>query len=275
MGVVLKKLQERKCAAVKSARLSLIGTLRRLLFPAIVLMGIIITSAGCAYFNTFYNAERYYKQGLKKEEVKKGAGKQEFKKSLEKAVIVARDYADSHWVDDAFFLIAMNYYWMRNYEKSAVQFEGFLNHFSASPFTEEAGYYYALTFIELKQYSEGRLALQQMFASRRFGADARFHWSLAFKKEEDWDGASSAFKDFLDTYPRGEFAGDARLHLAEIELAGGDTLSAIGTYERYLKRAETSKENLQRFFTLADLYYFQKNYPASRRTLKKMKGIYI
>ena len=64
--------------------------------------------SGCAYFNTFYNAQRYYKEGLKDEESKKGTGKAEFKKSLEKAVIVARDYPDSRWVDDAFFLIAMN-----------------------------------------------------------------------------------------------------------------------------------------------------------------------
>lgn len=243
--------------------------LRRIL-PLIIL----VLSSGCAYFNTFYNAKRYYKEGLKDEESKKGSGKAQFKKSLEKAVIVARDYPDSRWIDDAFFLIAMNYYWMENYEKAHNQFEGFLEHFSDSPFTEEARYHYALTLTELKQYSEGRLVLQQMFDSKRFRRGARFRWALAFKEEEDWDAARSAFKEFLDRYPQGDLASDTRLHLAEIELAGGDTLSAINTYERYLKRAETSKENFERLLTLAELHYLQEDYVTARRTLRKINGRY-
>ena len=163
---------------------------------------------------------------------------------------------------------------MENYEKARSQFEGFLEHFSDSPFTEEARYHYALTLTGLKQYSEGRLVLQQMFDSKRFGRGARFRWALAFREEEDWDGASSAFTGFLDSYPRGDLASDARLHLAEIELAGGDTLSAIKTYERYLKRAETSKENFGRFLTLAELHYLEEDYVAARRTLRKVKGQY-
>jgi TolA-binding protein len=234
----------------------------------------LVALSGCAYFNTFYNAERYYKEALKKEETKQGSGKAEFKKSLEKAVIVARDYPESRWIDDAFFLIAMNYYWMENYEKARTQFEGFLDHFSDSPFAEEANYYYALTLVELKQYSDGRLALQEMFNSRRFGREARFRWALVFKDEEDWEAARSAFKGFLERHPRGDLAHEARLHLAEIELAGGDTLSAIKTYERYLKRAETSKENFERSLTLAELYYLNEELRVSRRALRKIKGHY-
>lgn len=236
--------------------------------------GILALLSGCAYFNTFYNAQRYYKEGLKNEESNKGSGKGEFQKSLEKAVIVARDYPDSRWIDDAFFLIAMNYYWMENYEKARSQFEGFLDYFSSSPFTEEARYHYALTLIGLKQYHEGRLALQQMFDSKRFGRGARFRWALTFREEEDWDAAQSAFREFLDRYPHGDLAGDARLNLAEIELAGVDTLSAIKTYERYLKRAETSRENFGRFLTLAELHYLEEDYVTARRTLRKIKGRY-
>jgi TolA-binding protein len=247
--------------------------LRRILL-SILCWVILSASSGCAYFNTFYNAERYYKEALKKEESKQGSGKEEFKKSLEKAVIVARDYPESRWIDDAFFLIAMNYYWMENYEKACTQFEGFLEHFSDSPFTEEANYYYALTLVELKRYSEGRLALQRMFDSKRFGREARFRWALVFKEEEDWEAARSAFKGFLERHPRGDLANEARLHLAEIELAGGDTISAIKTYERYLKRAETSKENFERSVTLAELHYFNREFHASHRTLKKIKGHY-
>jgi len=239
--------------------------------PAAIL---VVLLGGCAYFNTFYNARRHYNTGLAREETKEGSGKTEFKRSLEKAVIVARDYPDSRWVDDALFLIAMNYYWMENYDKARVQFEGFIEHFPDSRFIEEARYYHALTLIELGKYSDGRVALQEMFSSRRFGRRARFAWAEAFKREEDWEGARRAFREFLELYPHGETAHAARLHLAEIELAGGDTLSAITTYERYVRRAETSKENYERMLTLAELYYLEGHYAAARRTLKKTKGRY-
>jgi len=229
---------------------------------------------GCAYFNTFYNARLYYKQGLEAEEVREGGGQQEFKKSLEKAVVVVREYPDSRWADDAFFVIAMNYYWLGNYEKAETQFEGFIEFFPESKYWEEAKLYHALSIARLKRYSESRLALQEMFDSKRFGEKARFEWAMTFKAEEDWEGARQAFEDFLSYKKRGDLASAARLNLAEMELKGGDTLSAIQTYERFLKRAETSKENLQRTITLSELYYLQGHYRSARKTLNKTTGIY-
>lgn len=240
------------------------------------LLGVVmfLSVLGCAYFNTFYNAQFYYKQGVKKEEQKSGTGKREFEKSLEKAVVVVRDYPDSRWVDQAFFLIAMNYYWMGKYDKADVQFEGFLNHFPESPYKEEAEYYRALTLIQLKRYSEARIALQDMFSSREFGRRARYSWAEAFLEEQDIEGARKAFLDFLEIYPYGELTNEARVNLAEIQLKGGDTLSAIRTYERHLRRVETSKENYERLLTLADLYYRKYEYSEARRTLKRTRGVY-
>lgn len=231
--------------------------------------------SGCAYFNTFYNAKRYYNEGLKKEETKKGSGKSKFSESLKKAVIVARDYPDSRWVDDAFFLMAMDYYWMENYDKAEVQFEGFLEHFPDSKYAEEARYYHALALVKLKKYAKGRMALQELFSSRRFDAEARFAWAEAFYLEEEWDEAKDAFGDFLKKNPHGELAKSARLNLAEIQLKSGDTLSAIKTYERFLRRAETSEENFERSLTLAELYYLNGDYKDARKTLNKIpKGMY-
>lgn len=230
--------------------------------------------AGCAYFNTFYNAQYYYNQGVRKEEQKMGTGKKDFENSLKKAVVVVRDYPNSRWVDEAFFLIAMDYYWMGNYDKAAVQFEGFIEHFSQSPDAEKAKYYQALTMVGLKNYSEARVALQEMFSSRKFGRMAMYSWADAFRQEQDIEGARSAFSDFLETYPHGDLTSEARVNLAEIQLKGGDTLSAIRTYERHLRRAETSKENYQRLLTLADLYYHKDEYGEAKRTIKRAHGVY-
>lgn len=240
----------------------------------LLLTGMLATFTGCAYFNTYYNARYFYKQGLKKEENKPGAGKRDFDNSLKKAVIVARDYPESRWVDDAFFLIAMDYYWMQTYDKAAVQFEGFLEHFPLSPYREEARYHYGLSLIELGRYGDGRLILAEMFSSRRFGRKARFAWAEAFRTEDDLEGARRAFNEFLEAHPRGDLASAAQLHLAEIELIGGDTAAAIDIYDKYLKRAETSRENYERQVTLAELYYLGGEYRQAIRTLNKVRGKY-
>jgi len=234
----------------------------------------IISITGCAYFNTLYYAKKYYRQGIKKEENNEGAGKSDFNTSLEKAVKVARDYPDSRWVDDAFYLMAMDYFRLGNYEKANIQFEGFLEYFPESPYNEEVSYRYALTFIELGQYTEGRLALRKMFTSKKFGKEAYFSWAQAFKKEEDWEGARAAFREFLESYPRGKTAHAARLNLAEIELAWGDTASAILTYERFLRRASTSEENYERMITLSELYYIQQDYSSTLKVVRKARGKY-
>ncbi|NLI97692.1 tetratricopeptide repeat protein [bacterium] len=230
--------------------------------------------SGCAYFNTYYNAERYYKEGLNNEEKSKGSGRSLFQKSLEKAVTVAKKYPDSRWVDDAFFLIAMNYYWMERYDKALPQFEGFIENFPESPYIDEARFRHALALIEQGRYSEGRVELNDIFPIRKYSKKARFAWADAFRKEKDWPSASKAFSDFLELYPFGEISNEARINLAEIELAGGDTLNAIKVYERYLKRAETSKDNYARGLTLANLYYISGSYSNSSRTLKQISGRY-
>lgn len=230
--------------------------------------------AGCAYFNTFYNARHFYREGMRKEEQKEGSGSGDFRKSLEKAVVVVRDYPETRWNDDAFFIIAMDYYRVGAYQKARSQFEGFLEHFPQSKYALEARFYHALTLVELEEYTQGRLKLQELFSSKEFEKEAMFQWALAHKKEEEWDQARQAFNRFLAEHPRGELAHKARLHLAEIELAWGDTLSAISTYQRYLRRAETSKENFERYLTLAELYYVKEDYRQAERILRKVRGKY-
>ncbi len=246
----------------------------RLMLSSIIAIFMLVSLFSGAYFNTFYNAQKYYKQALAAEKKRKGAGRGLFKKSLEKAVIVARKYPDSRWVDDAFFLIAMNYFWMENYEKALVQLEGYLQNFPESKYVEEAKFRHAQTLVELKRYSEGRVELQAIFLSKRYGKEARFIWAETYEKEKDWEQAKKGYEKYIVLYPRGDLTNAAQLSLAEMALNSGDTLRAIKTYEKYLKWVATSKENFERKITLANLYYLRNDYAAAQRTIKNITGVY-
>lgn len=84
-----------------------------------------------AYYNTFYNAEKSFEAGLKKNEAQNreynplqpirihlspvNAGAQDFDKAIQKAADILRRHDDTKWVDDAIFLIGKSYYYRQDY----------------------------------------------------------------------------------------------------------------------------------------------------------------
>ncbi|MCK4578252.1 MAG: hypothetical protein KAU50_05645, partial [Candidatus Marinimicrobia bacterium] len=67
---------------------------------------------GCAYFNTFYNAETYYQAGMKEIERTgesdnrqiSSKAAQSFALAIEKSIKVIDEYPESRYVDDAFYI---------------------------------------------------------------------------------------------------------------------------------------------------------------------------
>ena len=89
-------------------------------------------SSGCVYFNTFYNAQKYFRQAEKERrvheeqhaswELEEGATEayqvprpqkadQLYGQAARKASRVLEDYKESELVDDAMFLMGRSFYW--------------------------------------------------------------------------------------------------------------------------------------------------------------------
>ena len=75
----------------------------------------------CAYFNTYYNAKKYYKEARKASEknTTKRITQKEVKNyelTIEKCKAVVRKFPDSRYVDYSLLLMAISYYYMVYYE---------------------------------------------------------------------------------------------------------------------------------------------------------------
>ncbi|MBT4054808.1 MAG: hypothetical protein HOE74_06670 [Candidatus Marinimicrobia bacterium] len=82
---------------------------------------IILCSGGCAYYNTFYNAQQYYKEAEKIRLQKEGktipiTALDKYGKTIQKCQKVLSDYPESKFRTDAFLLMAKSKYYRKDYD---------------------------------------------------------------------------------------------------------------------------------------------------------------
>ena len=120
----------------------MLAFIRRIGAFAPLLLVCCLSLSACVYFNTFYNAKKFYrkaeKERVKHEEVYAGwafdgAGPelqrqrsnqadQFYDKAARKASKVLEKYKESDLVDDAMFLMGKSFYWRGEYLRSVQSF---------------------------------------------------------------------------------------------------------------------------------------------------------
>ena len=95
-------------------------TRRRPVLRAGLVVALSLLLGGCAYFNTFYHAKKYYAQGERARIAaeKKGqiaANNEAYKKCIDKCKRLIETYPDSKWQDDAHLLMAKAAYGRQDY----------------------------------------------------------------------------------------------------------------------------------------------------------------
>tara|TARA_A100001011_G_scaffold45732_1_gene42810 strand:- start:39046 stop:40671 length:1626 start_codon:yes stop_codon:yes gene_type:complete len=195
---------------------------------------------GCAYFNTFYNAEEHYSNAEKLRIQSLGSSlpakaTQEYGKAIEKSDKVLREYSDSDYVKDAMLLKGKSHFFRREYDSAKE------------------------VFLELQESNEG------------FFIDETKYW-LALCKWKDFkpQPAINDLKDLLSSTDSVELQSRIYLVLGEIYLENADSDNAF--YFLNLG-AETSNDRLTReqiYFQIAELSYQQKIYKQAIDSYKKV-----
>ena len=103
---------------------------------------------GCAYFNTFYNAEQYFdtaeKARLEKtDENLPTTAKDAYEKVIQKSRIILKKYPDSKFVDSARLLIGISRYHLKEYKTAEAVFRQLLQEGSVS-YQSKTRYWLAL-----------------------------------------------------------------------------------------------------------------------------------
>lgn len=211
-----------------------------------------LATTGCAYYNTFFNAQKYFGEAERErnrrlENIKKkgqmaqpGDNKlssSELKKydnSIEKASKVLELYPKSKYVDDALFLLGKCFYRKEEYDKAKRKFVELIENFPTSAFVSESQLWLAKTNIELRDYET---------------AEKNFHNILR-------SDADDKIRD------------EAQFLLGGLFKHKGDYITAIDEYNTAAKRAKDKSIRANAYYEMGDSYYQLKNFAKAVESFK-------
>lgn len=200
----------------------------------VVLLSTIVT---CAYFNTFYNAQNYFNQGLKtvtSDTMKSDV--EPFDKAIEKCASVIVKYPESRYVDDALFMMGVSYYFKGDYERALEKLEFLTINFPGSKLYDDAMYYTGLAYYKTRKLSKAIIALKEATRFKPFRKRASVMLCYAY---------------YLD----------------------GNYRDLTNTAKSLMKMKLTRKEKLMILNILAEAEYVLKEYDSALKTLNEIEKL--
>ena len=231
----------------------------------------------CVYFNTYYNAQKYFRQAEKtrlkqeSESLDLGislSGRQTgrrlesasrsqprrarsgahalYEKAAKKASDVLEKHRDSDLVDDAMFLAGRALYWNRDYAYAARSFSDLETNFPDSEYAEKAKYWRGLCLEDQELNAEAREVYRSLVnsAGRTTGSKAGFRLGEMAYVQEDYTAALEEFHSTLTAFPETELRGEIWLRIGESNMALGQPTrldSAEAAFERAHDLAASDK----------------------------------
>ncbi|HEX9971363.1 MAG TPA: tetratricopeptide repeat protein [bacterium] len=220
-----------------------------------ILLAVVFLSSGCAYYNTFFNAKKYYKDAEKERQQrlenlkKRGQSSSQnldkpssnelknYDKSIEKASKVLEIYSKSKYVDDALFLLGKCFFRKEEYEKAARKFLELIDNFPKSDLYNESQLWLAKTNIESRDYST----------------------------------AEKNLRNILNSKVRDEIRDEAQFLLGGLFKHKGDYITAIDEYETAAKRAQDRAIRANAYYEMGESYYQLKNFAQAVESFKQAR----
>lgn len=204
---------------------------------------------GCAYFNTFYFAKKWYSEAetvRKKSETDKlpQEAEDKYKQSIEQCKKVVRDHPRSRWADDAIYLMGACFYGKREYEQALGTFDDLLANFPDSKFAPWAHYMKGLCYYERRDYP----AMETSFAETlervpKFERkdDILFTLAQAAEKSRDRGEAVRRYRELVRQYRGSEQSDEALLHIGALYFDASDYDSAEICYDELARLTRKDK----------------------------------
>ncbi len=204
-----------------------------------------------ALYNTFYNARRSYRAGVKSQErrndsvdrteyigvfIRSGpaGGGRDFEDAVLKSADVLRDHPESKWVDDALLVIGKSYFFQNNYVGAQQKFREVID--LGTGLAEEGWFWLARTHVASGDFERAELTITEALAgaveSREWVASLRLALGELRVKQGDWAGAAVDLSEGLDVVRDKEIAARASFLLGQVYETLGQYEEAVASYRR-------------------------------------------
>ncbi len=154
--------------------------------------------ANCVYFNTFYNAQNYFRQGKKlvvHDTLR--LDHEFFDKTIEKTTSVLIKYPGSRYVDDALFMMGAAYYYKGDYRRALEKLDFFVLNYADSKFYDDALYYKGLAHYKQGKFAQAIIAFDELRQSKHFRVKAMIALCYVYFKEYNYSALTQVATDLI------------------------------------------------------------------------------
>jgi tetratricopeptide (TPR) repeat protein len=225
----------------------------------LTLAGALLLLSSCAYYNTFYLAQRYYERGAGTlpypVERPDAAASNEYRRSIDYSKKLLAQYPKSKWVDDAYLLWARALLGRDDPLQTVNMLEGFNERFPDSPLRNEARFYLGVGYRNARRY-EPALAALDTFIARAPRHDlipyAYLERARALTSLDRHDEAARSAGVIIEQHPKSGLQFQAYTARAEAQLEGGRYEEAQADFKALGSRSRTDEERLGYLLREAD-----------------------
>lgn len=247
---------------------------------SLILFALVCVVFGCAYYNTFYNARKAFKEGERirlNQPTPDGSipplANTSYELAIENAGLVLRDHAGSSLVDDALVLIGDVRAIQGQHAEAIKRYEQVLRLFPDGEFTGHCVFSLGASLLNTGDSTRADEQLDRFV--REFSGSDRIPDALMLRGKIALGGARyevavARFEEVLETHPGDEREAEARYYIARAMLAAHQFAEAREQLARAIEQARTRKLRFQAGFMLGESLRREGNLPAALGTYESL-----
>lgn len=246
---------------------------------AVLLLVLAVLCASCAYYNTFFFANKSYKQAerARKDRVDDTPTSQEisfYEKCIKQCSKVIAEYPNSKYVDDAMFLMATSFYYWGRYNESMDWYGQLEESYPESELIREARYMTGRCHLALHEYVDAENILTQLLGSAEGKERDKIVFALAEVgvNKGGMEDAVRHLRTLLEGDASDELVLEANMALGDAYFTSGAYDSAAISYEQVAKRSGKKEQRVEARKRMGQAWQARGDY---RRALDIYSGLLL
>jgi len=274
--------------------------MKRWVVTGILFFWVLTTS--CAYYNTFYNAQKFYKEAEKErkrrektqvvelspeEEAQlKRSGRsgldqknrasqtemQNYQQAIERSYRVIEYFPNSSWNDDAVMMLAQCFFYRRDYNKALRKFDELMQLYPNSDFIDDARLLKAKTFIEQEEYDTAEEQLAQLSQDKKvrkyIREQAKYELGGLYYKKQNYQLAAENYQSSIQSADDKLIKAMALYRLGECFIRLKQYDEAPPVLRRAVKAAPNEDFRSQSMFKLGEAHSLNGEYDRAIKTYR-------
>jgi len=241
-------------------------------WSSFVFLGLALSSTGCAYYNTFYLAKRYYRDAVAEEERNTTdrvapAATASYDKAIKQCARILQKYRGSKWVDDALLLTGKSFYGQGNYGEARRWLTQLVNDYPKSELRTEAQVWIGRTWLAEEDFEKSGTILHDILADNpQFDgrSEAVFFAAETELRQEHWEEAIAGYRELVDRYPKSERLGEALLRVGDAQAGLRQYEEAERSYRQSASRARDPRARMHALLRVGQMLEKQERFDEAR-----------